>query len=195
MYLIFATIYSIDLADYGKIQRDYIKTNSNVTTLKFKEIFQIEHFSVYKSKPLFYYSFLFFIYLNLFKELLECLLLSKISYFFEFKNWLENLCYFTAILSIYSKSFNWQLITTSICILVTYILFPLKIQKIRFIGLYVVAFFRTLKNSVNCFPLFFFMLTGFVLSFKIQANYGIAIFDGPIEYQFIRSFSMVLGEM
>ena len=39
------------------------------------------------------------------------------------------------------------------------------------------------------------MLTGFVLSFKIRANFGVDLFDGTTQYQFIRTLTMVTGEI
>lgn len=58
-------------------------------------------------------------------------------------------------------------------VLSAFITYPLYLQKIRVLGVYVVAFVRTLKNSAKFFPVFFIILTGFILSIYMNYSTGL----------------------
>ncbi len=100
----------------------------------------------------------------------------------------------------------------SIAVLLSFMLFPLYIEKMSSVGIYVVAFKRTLVNSAKFFPIFLILFTGFILSFNMRSNFGVQFFKSGIAppllptnattisagipgFSILRTFTMVMGEL
>jgi transient receptor potential cation channel subfamily A member 1 len=143
---------------------------------------------------LLYGLLLFLLPVNIVKELVQLFLLDGLSYFVSLQNLIELLTYVTALLSLLSSDYSTSCAYGSIAVLFSFIVFPLFIQKLKMFGLYVVAFRRTLTNSAKFFPIFLIMFTGFILSFRIRANFDVSFFN-TTSYSIIRTFTMVVGEM
>lgn len=186
IFLILLSIYSISLADYGKQKiQFYLQLNSTGTP---------SFFNTKEQSTLLYILLTTFIFINLIKEGIQLCFSHKIAYCLSLNNWIENTTYALSLISLNSDDYDFQAGTCSVAILLAFFVLPLKMEKIQVIGLYVVAFCRILSNSLKFFPIFLIMLTGFVLSFKIRANFGVDHFEGSIQNQYMKGLSMVLGE-
>ena len=184
IFLILLSIYSINLADYGKQQIREIANSTN----------RPGFFDYKEQNTISYLILTVFILINLIKEAVQLLFSPKIAYVVSLKNWFENVTYILSLISSNSNDYDIQAGTCSFAILLAFFVLPLKMEKIQVVGLYVVAFCRILSNSLKFFPIFLIMLTGFVLSFKIRANFGVDLFEGSIQNQYMKGLSMVLGE-
>ena len=147
--------------------------------------------------------------------------LDGFSYFLSLQNTLEILTYITSLISLASRNYYTQSSYGSIAVLFAFIVFPFFIQKLRMfgiifsiiirrlksvlsynlkfigallIGLYVVAFRRTLTNSAKFFPIFLIMFAGFILSYKIRSNFGVS-YSNSTGYSIVRTFTMFVGEL
>ncbi len=94
----------------------------------------------------------------------------------------------------------------SISIVIGYLLFPLYLEKMNVIGIYVVALKRTMINSAKLFPMFVCMFAGFLLSFNLRTNFNVRFFrfgitdensdklsNGIAFYSILRCIDMILG--
>jgi hypothetical protein len=135
-----------------------------------------------------------FILFNLFKEVLEILFTEGLAFFVSMQNWLEVFTYVGALYALMSNDFSTKSSLSSICVLFSFIVFSFLIQKLRMFGLYVVAFRRTLQNSAKFFPIFLLLFIGFILSFRIRANYEVSYFN-TTAVSIIRTLTMVVGEL
>lgn len=131
---------------------------------------------------------------QMFKELSQIVFIDGLAYFLSLQNLLELFTYSTALISLFANSYYIQSAYGSVAILCAFIAFPLYIQKLKIFGLYVVAFRRTLANSAKFFPIFLFIFTGFILSYRIRSNFGVTYFNST-GYSIIRTLTMVVGEL
>ena len=196
LFMLFFSLYSIQLAHIGQEMNkvymsnynEYLSNSSlanrtNLTANMTKELLKAQLFkdpSFYRkislelaNTPIFYFLVILLTF-QLVKELTQMFFLDGLSYFLSLQNLIELFTYVTALLSLFSKSYYYQSAYGSIAVLFAYIVFPLFIQKLKMFGVYVVAFLRTLKNSAKFFPIFFFMFTGFILSFRIRSNFEVS---------------------
>ncbi len=167
IYIIFLgliTIYSLAIAENhnNKVERLFNSTMNN-TEQSGSGVYYLKN-----ENPTLYVCLVTFVLINVFKEFFQFLLLSKIAYLMSLKNWLEIFTYVSTMIALHSNSVEQQHKYGSLAILAAFFVFPLKMQKLRVFGLYVVAFMRTLVNSAKFFPIFLIMLSGFVLAFKIR---------------------------
>ena len=216
LFMLFFSLYSIQLAHIGQEMNkvymsnynEYLSNSSlanrtNLTANMTKELLKAQLFkdpSFYRkislelaNTPIFYFLVILLTF-QLVKELTQMFFLDGLSYFLSLQNLIELFTYVTALLSLFSKSYYYQSAYGSIAVLFAYIVFPLFIQKLKMFGVYVVAFLRTLKNSAKFFPIFFFMFTGFILSFRIRSNFEVSYFNST-SYSIIRTLTMVVGEL
>ena len=139
IYLISISIYSIELAKYGKHELGLISNGS-----KYRRDFvqQVEPYFVREHNRTLYCIMICIICVNICKEIMQFLMLSKVAFVMSLKNWIENVSYILILISLHTNEFYTQSVYVSLSILASFLIFPLKIQKLRFIGLYVVAFCR-----------------------------------------------------
>ena len=121
------------------------------------------------------------------------------------QNLLELFTFFLSLSSLLQSDILTRSSFASIAVLLSFMLFPLYIEKMSSIGIYVVAFKRTLANSAKFFPIFLILFTGFILSFNMRSNFGVSFFKSGISstpndkgiagYSLLRTFTMVMGEL
>ena len=132
------------------------------------------------------------IIINLLKNLIQIILVDKLSYFNSLENFLEIFTFVCALIGIVSNHFLTKLMFSSIAVLASFIVFTFLIQKLRGFGLYVLAFRRTLSNSTKFFPIFLLVFIGFNLSFRLQTQFKTSnrgISEGGM---IIKTFIMVI---
>lgn len=210
LFLLFVSIFSINMVDHYKDSTQFVNDNATSYTSSYNDNYTNDSnssiddnfigdysqraYSLKDQHLILYYFLMFFVIINLMKEFLQFALLNSFNYMLSVKNWLELMTYVGVFISLTAEDLDTQATYGSVSILAAYFVLPLKMQKIRVIGLYVVAFTRTLKNTLKFFPIFLIMLLGFFLSFKIRANFGIELFKGNSELQFMKTITLVLGE-
>ncbi len=215
LFLIFVSIFSINMVNHWKNFSNNVYLNDaiynrsnesydNVTNYSNSSFYPIyKNFTENTNRTVYslrddhfitYYLLMSFVTINLLKEFMQLLLLNGITYVLSLKNWIELLTYVGVFVSLTTTDLDTQATYGSLSILAAYFVLPLKMLKIRYIGLYVVAFTRTLKNTAKFFPIFVMMLSGFFLAFKIRANFGIRLFSVTSELQLMRTITLVLGE-
>ncbi len=119
-----------------------------------------------------------------------------ITYFLSLQNFMESVTYILSLISLCSIYFHSQSSYGSVAVLFSYILLPIFLQKFKAIGVYVIAFKRTLVNSSKLFPVFLILFIGFVLSFKVRSNFGVNYSEtDSLGYSLIRTITMVIGEL
>ena len=70
-----------------------------------------------------------------------------------------------------------------------------RLEKMRFIGKYAVAFRKTIKKSIFLFPIFLALWLAFVWSFQIQSNFGIEYFvNDSFRNSSIKTLTMLVGD-
>jgi hypothetical protein len=222
-FLILITLYSIDLADFGQIGCNInngsiittVFTSTfttsiienlttfppyrpiyNQTTTRVGESFDqcIDGLDYISSYSMINILLFVIISLNLFKELIKFFILDGLTYFSKLKNWIVNFSYALAIFSIFLSHFKHKAALGSFAVLFAFLIFPIYLQKFKLFGIFIVAFYRTVKNSAKFLPIFFFIFVGFYLSFKIRSNFGIDFFSS-VPFSLIRVFSMITGEL
>jgi ankyrin repeat protein len=186
LFLVLFTIYSLNLSNHIN---EIAKTNCTNSDLEdcFNniELNQSSTLSIFLA---------IIIVLVLLKTCFQILLLDGLAYFNSLENLSELFLYFLALTSLFSTNFNSKLTSASLTILLTFIVFTFLIQKLKGIGLYVLAFRRTLNNSANFFPIFLIIFTGFNLSFRLQTSFAMSNLSLSPGGLIIKTFVMVLGE-
>lgn len=89
------------------------------------------------------------ILLHILKVLCQIVFLDRLSYFTSLQNWLESFTYIGALVACLSSDMNTKSAYASLSILSSFIVFSFLIQKVQLFGVYVLAFRRTLMNSVG----------------------------------------------
>ena len=131
--------------------------------------------------------------LSLIKNLCQALLIDGFAYLSSTENFLEIFTYIMASCGILSSNFIVKLECSSVAILSSFIVFTFLIQKLRVIGLYVLAFRRTLINSAKFFPIFLLVFIGFNLSLRLQTKFAMSMRDASEGGIVLKTFIMVLA--
>lgn len=131
-------------------------------------------------------------------ELLQVIFIDGCHYLLSMQNIVEVSTFCISLVSLLHKDFLTSAAFASISVLMSFILFPLYIEKMSSIGIYVVAFKRTLTNSAKFFPIFLILFIGFVLSFNLRTNFGVSFYrsglaetDTYLSYGTIAAYSML----
>jgi hypothetical protein len=97
----------------------------------------------------------------------------KPSYSVSFKNIAEffNFMFCFISLSIPNRHPSLKSSLYSVTVLLVYLVFMLRLDKIPHIGVYVVVFKKVLKKSLTVLPLVIILITGFLVAFTIRANF------------------------
>jgi len=134
--------------------------------------------------------------IQLIREVIQLLVFDGISYFFSIQNLFEVFTYSFSLCSIIATNYNDQSFYGSISILFSYMLFPLFLQKLDMIGIYVVAMLRTLTNSAKLFPVFLLLFIGFLFSFRLRTSFGVSYSQtDSLFFSFFRTITMAVGEL
>jgi len=83
---------------------------------------------------------------------------------------------------------------SSIAILSLFTTFTFLIQKLKVIGVYVLAFRRTLLNSSKFLPVFLIIYTGFILSFRVRVDTNLQYFNSTTSTSFLSGIIMMMGD-
>ncbi len=185
-FLSLLSVYSMELANYGKVNNN---TNDQLTHTP-------NHFKYKLSfdEDLRIVTLLLFIILllNLIKEVVF-LFYDGLSYLTKTQNLVEVITYSMSMISLLSDDVRVKSDYGSLAIVFAFILFPLYMQKLKLIGIYVVAFLRTLTNSAKFFPVFLIIYIGFIFGFKMRSNFGVTYFNST-SFSLIRTITMTVGE-
>jgi ankyrin repeat protein len=214
-FLVLFSMYSIELADLGHSHGYYPKhwkTNQNRSLMHLpqpqKQLLgqpQQQQQSTFGGagnrftqnasmhSPLLYALLSAMFLFNVLKQLFQLLLIDGVSYFTSLQNLVEIFTYTSGMISLLSTDYSTRAAYGSLAILSAFIVFPLFIQKLKMFGLYVVAFCRTLANSAKFFPIFLLIFIGFILSFRVRANFGVT-YSNSTAYSILRTLTMVSGE-
>jgi transient receptor potential cation channel subfamily A protein 1 len=187
-FLSLLSLYSLELASYGK------NGNANNTNQTFTNMTNSFKYKLSFGGDLRVVSMLLFIILmlNLIKEI-AFLFYDGLSYLTKTQNVVEFITYGMSMVSLLSDDVRIKSDYGSLAIVFAFILFPLYMQKLKLIGIYVVAFLRTLTNSAKFFPVFLIIYIGFIFGFKIRSNFGVTYFNST-SFSMIRTITMVVGE-
>lgn len=118
-----------------------------------------------------------FVCINSLKLVFEFKLGNKVGFIMSLENWLEISTYVCTILAInlghdqYLQKTNYG----SWAVLSAFVVYPMYLQKMRVLGVYVVAVVKTLKNTLKFFPVFLIVLMGFILVFFMRFHNGIKL--------------------
>lgn len=129
-----------------------------------------------------------------FMMLLKLVLTGIFGYFFKIETWIGITTIVLSFLSVTYQDLALKIAFCSISLIFIYLQFALLIQKVRFFGLYVLAFRGTIKNSAKFFPIFLLIYAGFVLSFRVRtATSDIPYFNDTAPEVFIKGLTLMLG--
>ena len=129
------------------------------------------------------------------KKLAQVAFIDGLSFVSSVPDWCELSTYALAILTIVTSDVEAKFAYGSLAILFSYIVFSLLIQKMRVVGLYVMAFKRTLANSAKFMPIFLIIYVGFLLSFRLRSNFGVSHYSNSTSLSLVRTFTMVIGDL
>lgn len=113
-----------------------------------------------------------------------------INYLYDLKNVLE---LFTLVFSIVTLCLS-STAFSSITILCGSLVLILRLEKMKYIGKYSVAFRRTIKNSAKLFPIFIIIWISFLYSFRIRSSFDIAHYNETFTNSLIRTLTMTVGD-
>lgn len=113
-------------------------------------------------------------------ELLQVIFIDRFHYFLSTQNLVEVSTFCMSLAALLHSDLVQQTSFASISVLMSFMLFPLYIEKVSSIGIYVVAFKRTLANSAKFFPIFLILFTGFVFSFNLRTNFDLVYYKSGI---------------
>ena len=109
-----------------------------------------------------------------FSELIQ-LIYEKFKYFHTLKNILEMIFYFGSLIILSAFAFEKHLVyyglvsnVSSIVILCGWFVMMLSLEKVSEIGIYIVAFRRSLRKSLKLFPIALCLFMGFYCAFKLK---------------------------
>jgi ankyrin repeat protein len=177
-FLVLFSIYAMELVDISKLQ-----VNSNSSDLDNNTN------SVYYPYLIAILSFISF------TMILELILFGWFSYFSSPETWLEITYVVFAFLSVTTLvNLHDKISFCSISLIFTYLHYAFLINKLRFFGIYILAFRGTLKNSFKFFPLFILIYLGFFFSFRVRTGISdLTYFNDTTSGSFIAGLTLMMG--
>jgi ankyrin repeat protein len=177
-FLVLFSIYAMELVDISKLP-----VNSNSSDLD----------NDFNSK--FFPYLVVLLSIIIVSNLLELLLTGLFSFLFSPENWLEIIFVVFAFLAITTtKDETLKITFCSISLIFTYLHYAFLINKLKFFGIYVLAFRGTLKNSAKFFPLFIIIYLGFIFSFQVRnGSSDFTYFNQTLSGSFIKGLTLILG--
>ena len=180
------------ISEFNYAVGSYINTSSTLIGTKCADI-ECRCSIRYQNSALFK-SILFFVIANLLKLLLEFLFFDKVLFFLSVANLIEIMVNVTALICIMSSDRAVKSGNGTAAVLLTFFLFPLYLQKVKAVGIYVVALLRTISNSIKFSPIFIILLVGFILTFNMRYNFGMVFTERTLNYVSLRILTLVLGD-
>jgi len=148
-------------------------------------------------KPILYYSIMVHVCLSIVIRLFEFIFSqNKILFFINFKNSIEICNYVCVLVCVNSPDYSTQSAYGSVAVCLSFIVFPLYLQKLKLFGVYVLALIKVVSTSIKFLPIFFILLTGFILTFTMRKSFGVSFTDemNHFEYTATKTLAMVLGD-
>ena len=108
---------------------------------------------------------------------MKLILFGLISLFIDIESWLELLFIVLTMISLYSNDLNLKTNCCTFILLSVYFHFVFLIQKVEYIGMYVLGFKATIKSCAKFFPIFFIIFSAFIICDSYE--------DGSIIYHVI----------
>lgn len=103
------------------------------------------------------------------------MLSPKIPFFLSLENWLEIITNVCVTVALTDESIKNKLNFASVAVITGFSVYAISLKKIRFLGVYVLAVLKTLKNSAKFFPVFLIIIFGYIISFYMRFSYGITL--------------------
>ena len=130
---------------------------------------------------------------NVWQKLTLLLLLyfKGLSFFFG-DSVVELMSIVLTLICIFSQTLALKTQYASVALLALFTTFTFLIQKLQVIGVYVLAFKRTLVNSAKFLPVFLIVYVGFLLSFRVRVNADVSVFNSTGSTSFLQGMPIHL---
>jgi hypothetical protein len=134
-------------------------------------------------------------YFIIFIFVMKLILFGLISLFIDIESWLELLFIVLTMISLYSNDLNLKTNCCTFILLSVYFHFVFLIQKVEYIGMYVLGFKATIKSCAKFFPIFFIIFSAFIISFKTRESVSnLSYFNGTsLTGSFLLGFTLMLN--
>ncbi len=176
-YIILFGLYCTELTDLS----------FNVVTTNDANIYD-SYYSVY------FIPILVFVSIDILKILIQVLLSDGLTFFTSLINWIELVAIVFTFLALFFNTLQMRTQFAAVAVLSMFISFVFLIQKLQVIGIYVLAFRRTLINSGKFMPVFLIVYIGFLLSFRVLVNSNVAAFNTTASTSFLTGITIMLGD-
>ena len=118
-------------------------------------------------------------YFIIFIFVMKLILFGLISIFIDIESWLVLLFIILTMISLYSNDLDLKTNCCTFILLSVYFHFVFLIQKVEYIGMYVLGFKATIKSCARFFPIFFIIFSAFIISFKTRESVSnLSYFNG-----------------
>jgi len=126
---------------------------------------------------------------------MKLILFGLISLFIDIESWLELCFLILTMISLYSNDLDLKTNCCTFILLSVYFHFVFLIQKVEYIGMYVLGFKATIKSCAKFFPIFFIIFSAFIISFKTRESVSnLSYFNGTsLTGSFILGFTLMLN--
>jgi hypothetical protein len=104
----------------------------------------------------------------LFSILLQLFLTGLFSFFLSIDTWIYLIALLLSFLSVTLNELQIRIDLSTFAILFIYLNFTFLIQKIRYVGIYVLAFKGTIKNSLTFAPVLILAYFSFIFSYRLR---------------------------
>jgi len=104
----------------------------------------------------------------LFSILLQLFLTGLFSFFLSIDTWIYLIALLLSFLSVTLNELQIRIDLSTFAILFIYLNFTFLIQKIRYVGIYVLAFKGTIKNSLTFAPVLILTYFSFIFSYRLR---------------------------
>ena len=193
LYVVFIVLYSFySLEMANETNKEPLSINYNLSTRNDTLNGTFPRDDAYESNLLI--PLLVFLSFNIFKMCLQIALMEGLSFLISLEGWFEKSSYILALISIVYKDLELKSVCSSVAVILAFLNLALLIQKLGMFGLYVMAFKRTVKNSLTFLPIFGIIFIGFLISFKVRAANDMTYFNSSTSAVLIDGFTMMLGD-
>ena len=131
---------------------------------------------------------------NIFKMFLQIALMDGFSFLVSFEGWVEMSSYILALISIVFQDIETKSLYSSVAVILAFFNLAFLIQKLGMFGVYVMAFKRTVKNSLTFLPIFGIIFIGFLISFRVRMASDMTYFNATTTSVLIKGFTMMMGD-
>jgi len=137
---------------------------------------------------------LVFVSIDILKIIIQVILSDGLIFFASLINWFEVLAIVFTFLALLFTTLQMRTQFAAVAVVFMFTSFVFLIEKLRVIGIYVLAFRRTLINSGKFLPVFIIVYTGFLLSFRVLVNSNVGAFNTTVPTSFLTGITIMLGD-